>query len=687
MKRSSKLANGGGVGLVQGESLLEVKFRDAPWRHGGRLAERTVRETPPRATGSIRPPRAKNCAQSARISGKTPLSVGGGHATRASESRLQYRGAISAMLVAVLVAAIGSSLARGEVARAAPVSAETSRLDVLPSAATATPSSTTLHTTTAMMSATPMHSLRSTCTSPSATALAGVALRSKSTLALRGSGLVCASLMHAQRGAMFIHKSAGTPTELDAIALLSAREKPALRFGETIAAHAGIVVIGTPTDGDDALTAGRVAVGRIHRDQRGAISFERDGELIGHPDGGHFGCSLALSSVRGDVVGAAVRTRGTELLAIGSDRASVGALLAGSVEIYCGHTSPRDTGDEDTVAWTHEATIVATHGQEGAEFGHAIDFADTPHTAIAIGAPRTEFGGFFDSGAVHVFTRAAELRVAQGQPLQPATHTTSAQSDDGAIPAQPNANTNTCNTPTRWRELHVLHAPTPNASASFGAAVALGNGVLAVGSPRDRVDDELVAEGAVYLFAFDQTTARVIQTFRAPRGDNARAFGASLSIEGTTLAIGAPLRDGSDDGSLNAAGAVYLVDLEDLGAPMLRIDCPAPTAGAGFGHSVVLADNTLLIGAPGVDGVSPDSTGRPLIEDLGAAWVIDTSSLRATYRLRAPSLQPSSLFGTVGAIMRASPDGSQPPLLFMGHLYVEEEAFGPSPGVGVFALP
>lgn len=644
---------------------------------------------------------------------------------------------MSSMIAALLVAAMGSSLARGDGTHASTTRSEISRCDILPMTATATPSSTMLrtatqttqttthamarsttdattrvtahatkdapkdastHATSAATCEAPMHIPRSACTPPVNAVLASHALHSNSMLASRASGFVNASLTHPARGAMLIDRSAGTPIELDASALLSAREEPALRFGETIATHAGMLAIGTPTDGDDAALAGRVAVGRVHRDARGAISFVRDGELIGNTDGGHFACALAFTSVRSSVVGAPSDPRANELLAVGADRAGSGALLAGSVELYCAHgaqSRASEDGDDGALTWTHEATIVATHPQEGAEFGHAIDFTNAPLTMIAIGAPRTEVDGVFDAGAVHLFTRAEELQPEHAHSPQPATDAISTQSDDGATPAATNASINSCNTRVRWRELHVLHAPIPNMSASFGAAVALGESVLAVGSPRERVDDELVAEGAVHLFAFDQVSARVIHTFRAPRTDRARAFGASLSIDGTTLAIGAPLldgnlkgsEDGGDDGLLNAVGAVYLVDLTDLDAPMRRVDCPAPTAGAGFGHSVVLAGNMLLVGAPGIEGVSPDSTGRPLIEDLGTAWVIDTSTLRATHRLRAPSLQPSSLFGTVGAIMRAAPEPDAPPLLFMGHLYVEEEAFGPSPGVGVFALP
>ena len=111
-------------------------------------------------------------------------------------------------------------------------------------------------------------------------------------------------------------------------------------------------------------------------------------------------------------------------------------------------------------------------------------------------------------------------------------------------------------------------------------------------------------------------TGRVIDSALVlDRGDE---LGTSVSVDGTTMAVGAPgtdcvvevcSGDGDDPNRIDNAGAVYV--FERVGASFqLQTKLTAPTPGRGdrFGGSVSLSGDTLIIGAPG-DSAAGDSAG------------------------------------------------------------------------------
>jgi filamentous hemagglutinin family protein len=177
----------------------------------------------------------------------------------------------------------------------------------------------------------------------------------------------------------------------------------------------------------------------------------------------------------------------------------------------------------------------------------------------------------------------------------------------------------------------------------FGSGVSLDGLRLAVGAPGDNgANDDKNDSGAVYLFTFANTLfnspvleARVGADYTGFKNVNVGAleaddqFGASVSLVGTQLVVGAQ----SDDGNLNAvtdAGAVYLFTFSNSifngGALVGRIgsgyggagEVSIGNLGAGdlFGSAVSLDGLNLAIGAKLDDG------DGDLLPNSGAVYLV-----------------------------------------------------------------
>jgi len=134
--------------------------------------------------------------------------------------------------------------------------------------------------------------------------------------------------------------------------------------------------------------------------------------------------------------------------------------------------------------------------------------------------------------------------------------------------------------------IHTFDDPTPTGSDFFGASVSIdGNNVL-VGAQGDNTNGEAV--GQAHLF--DATTGLLLQTFDDPTVTVADSFGSSVSIDGNNVLVGA-FFDSS------GVGQAHLFDAT-TGALLQTFDDPEPTTFDFFGRSVSISGNNVLVGAP-----------------------------------------------------------------------------------------
>ena len=186
-----------------------------------------------------------------------------------------------------------------------------------------------------------------------------------------------------------------------------------------------------------------------------------------------------------------------------------------------------------------------------AEFGTAVAVGED---VAAVGAPDQSIPGVIQAGTVRVFRREDEV----------------------------------------WTVSAAVLAPDADDYDHFGATVAIGGDVLAVGAPDEGNSDR----GAVYVFRRSGSDDWVHeQKLLADDGDTGDHFGSAIAVQGNRIAIGSPRRDDPANGF--NAGAVYL--FEYLGGGWAQVQLIVASDGEPgdrFGTSAALGNSRLIVGAP-----------------------------------------------------------------------------------------
>jgi hypothetical protein len=156
--------------------------------------------------------------------------------------------------------------------------------------------------------------------------------------------------------------------------------------------------------------------------------------------------------------------------------------------------------------------------------------------------------------------------------------------------------------PTGWVNMtETAELLSTDLNTYFGQSAAISGRNIVVGAFEAKVGG--VQQGAAYLFVEPATgwsgTWEPTTTFQASNGTRNAAFGASISISGETVAVGAP-----DEvvGFADNEGAVYMFTRPSSGWPKTMTETAelapsAAKAGGELGWSVALSGKTLVAGA------------------------------------------------------------------------------------------
>ncbi len=148
-----------------------------------------------------------------------------------------------------------------------------------------------------------------------------------------------------------------------------------------------------------------------------------------------------------------------------------------------------------------------------------------------------------------------------------------------------------------------LHpSPQSPGSNAAGRAVAVSDRFVLLGEPNNSDRGQWVGVTSVY----DARNGRYLRSLQAEDGDTFDFFGVSTSICGPLGVVGATGGDGVQANS----GAVYGFDLRN-GRQAFKLFADDGLSGDGFGRSVSISGNLLLVGAP-----NHDSTGAAYVFDL-----------------------------------------------------------------------
>lgn len=145
-------------------------------------------------------------------------------------------------------------------------------------------------------------------------------------------------------------------------------------------------------------------------------------------------------------------------------------------------------------------------------------------------------------------------------------------------------------------------------ATGFGSVVAMDGDTAVVGAS---YQGELIGElderyyGAAYVYVRSGNNWVLQQELQLETPIPYSYFGSALAISGNTIVVGAPYER---SGEVNNVGAVYVFERSDDGTwtETARLEQQVPTLYAGFGKSVAIDGDTLMVAASGdvIDGLS-----------------------------------------------------------------------------------
>ncbi|TWT52953.1 hypothetical protein Pla22_05810 [Rubripirellula amarantea] len=332
------------------------------------------------------------------------------------------------------------------------------------------------------------------------------------------------------------------------------------RFGYSIDISGDYAIVGAYLDDPDGVT-----------NAGSALIYQRTG-LTSWTEVAH---------LTGDLGAAGLQTSFGWSVAIDGDTAVVGAqydrengFRAGAAYVF-----GRNQGGSNQ--WGRVAKLAGSDTVLRDLFGRSVDISgDT----IVVGASTADPAGSA-SGAAYVFNR-----------------------DEGGVSA--------------WGQVKKLIGSTTTTGDRFGQSVSIDNSTIAVGAFRH--DGAGNDSGSVYLFKRNRfgvdNWGELIQINAADASANDQ-FGYSVSLDGSNLAIGAPL---DDEAGMNQLGSVYVMSQNQGGVnqfgQVAKLFSDDGTAGDRLGGSVSLDGNRLAVGAVQSDFGGLQSGNAYLFEDSGTGW-------------------------------------------------------------------
>ena len=194
-----------------------------------------------------------------------------------------------------------------------------------------------------------------------------------------------------------------------------------------------------------------------------------------------------------------------------------------------------------------------------------------------------------------------------------------------------------------WSQQAYIKASNTDEYDRFGTSVALSGSTLAVGATNEESsatgvngnqnDNSTFLGGAVYVFTRTGSTWSQEAYIKASNTDYADAFGYSVALSGSTLAVGAlnerssatGVNGNQSDNSKPDSGAVYLFTRAGSAwNQQAYIKASNTDRNDKFGYSIALSGNTLAIGAiqeaggtKGINGNQADNS----TQKAGAVYV------------------------------------------------------------------
>ncbi|MEM9302642.1 MAG: PKD domain-containing protein [Pseudomonadota bacterium] len=138
-----------------------------------------------------------------------------------------------------------------------------------------------------------------------------------------------------------------------------------------------------------------------------------------------------------------------------------------------------------------------------------------------------------------------------------------------------------------------VNPPTPERNQRFGGSVAVSGGKGAIGAVGGPIGG--ARTGTLTLIDQIQQNLMSVGTVTGSDAEDGDDFGASVSIDGETVAVGAP---GTDVDGRSNAGSTWVFDFDSQITELGRVAASDPAPNSRFGTAVETTGGNLVIGAP-----------------------------------------------------------------------------------------
>jgi len=221
-------------------------------------------------------------------------------------------------------------------------------------------------------------------------------------------------------------------------------------------------------------------------------------------------------------------------------------------------------------------------------------------------------------------------------------------------------------TASGWQQQAYLKPSNTETYDYFGNEVAISGDTIVVAadeessaSPTNPQDNNAFVAGAVFVFVRTGSTWTQQAYLKAPDPDEYDFFGSSLAIDGNTVVVTAR---GDDSSSRGVGGDPLNNGRQDSGAAFVFVRSGSTwsrqaflkadnaDANDGFGDSVAISGNTIVVGAAvesgGATSVNGDGSSNTAV-DSGAAYVFVRSGTAWSQQayLKAENAQAGDYFG------------------------------------------
>ena len=418
------------------------------------------------------------------------------------------------------------------------------------------------------------------------------------TVSLYGDTAVVGAPYHVpssgQPGAAFVFVRNGTTWTLQQ-ELLPPDTTQFQVFGRSVSISGDTVVVGAPL----ASTAGGVPVGAAYVFVRTGTSWTEEQQL------------MASDGADSDLFGTSVAIDGDTAL-VGAFEHSVAAVRSGSAYVFTRSGS----------TWTEQQELTPSDGGQEDWFGQTV--ALSGDTAV-VGASREETPGNLDKGAAYVFSRSGtawsqqqKLQASDGASGDNFGISVSVSVDTAVIRSAQSASANSAYVFVRsgavWSEQQKL--PMPAQGGAVSAAVFGDTAIL--GDPTAAAPEGYSDTGLALVFVRSGTVWTQQQLLRSPDDAVLDGIGSSVAASGDSAAVGAPADNTL--GGINAGSAYVFVRSGATWSEQQKLTASDGSPGAGFGSSVSISGDTLVVGAPGEGTAGSQAGAAYVFVRSGATW-------------------------------------------------------------------